>query len=345
MGLKYEPALDGLRAVAIIAVVGWHFARPTFTGGSVGVDVFFVLSGYLITSILFNEISATGTINYLEFIKRRAKRLLPGLAALLLTYAALAPLIFPKYMASFWLDISTAAFYFTNLRQAFWPTDTPLLHIWSLSVEEQFYIAWPFIIIALAKLPREKAFRILCVLWASLSLLRMLIAIRFPAYREILYYFTPLHATGLVVGSALATSSPLIKYPRWPFTAALLLTVIFFGHTESTYAFTLPFAEVTSAAIIAGPPAFLSTLPLRFLGKISYGVYLWHLPIGFFLGFQQSWPIVILASSASILAGWLSYILVERRFVHARHQGPSVQESSVRSTAVSMTGAPSDGAA
>ena len=117
--MKYEPALHGLRAVAVLAVMGFHFTPSVISGGSLGVDIFFVLSRYLITMILAAEIDLKGTLNYPAFLMRRVRRLLPALGVLLLAYALLAPLLFPQVAARRWLDVATSVFYVTNLRQTF----------------------------------------------------------------------------------------------------------------------------------------------------------------------------------------------------------------------------------
>ena len=199
----YAPALDGLRALAIFAVMGLHFAPAIVTAGSLGVDVFFVLSGYLITSILLSEIQRTGALDYKEFLARRAKRLLPALAALLLTYALLAPQLFPELAGRRWFDIATTAFYVTNLRETFWPANTPLSHTWSLAIEEQFYIFWPFAVLWLNRFSPRRAVSWLFVSWIALTLART--AWTFALTGPAPYYFTAFHGTGLMVG-AMVTS-------------------------------------------------------------------------------------------------------------------------------------------
>ncbi len=154
-GPAFRPDIDGLRAVAILLVMAYHFGIPGFGGGYVGVDVFFVLSGYLITRLLIQEIEKTGTINLLNFYLRRARRLLPALALVLFVTVVLGALIYAPLEQQHFADtaVSTAA-YISNLSFARTSTDyfgtdskiNPFLHTWSLGVEEQFYLAWPIFI-------------------------------------------------------------------------------------------------------------------------------------------------------------------------------------------------------
>jgi peptidoglycan/LPS O-acetylase OafA/YrhL len=166
----FRPDIEGLRAIAILLVVGYHAALPGFSGGYVGVDVFFVLSGYLITGLLVGEIEDTGTINLRRFYARRARRLLPALTITLLFTIIAGFVVYPPSeviesgLAS--TAVSTAAYasnlYFAKSGEDYFGPDrekNPLLHTWSLSVEEQFYLIWPVFILfafgALASFTRK----------------------------------------------------------------------------------------------------------------------------------------------------------------------------------------------
>ena len=156
--VEYRGEIDGLRAVAIASVVAYHVGIPGTPGGFVGVDIFFVISGYLITSLLFNEQRVRGSIDLLDFYARRARRLLPAFFVVLFA-STLAAVIFllplPEKMGDFARSARFAAFYASNLHFAQSsggyfdaPTELmPLLHSWSLAVEEQFYIGWPLLLI------------------------------------------------------------------------------------------------------------------------------------------------------------------------------------------------------
>jgi peptidoglycan/LPS O-acetylase OafA/YrhL len=306
--LKYEPALDGLRGFAVLAVMGFHFAMPLVPRGDLGVDVFFVLSGYLITSILVSEIAARGSIDYKVFWIRRVRRLVPALVVLLTAYAVFTPFVVPELASRIWLDIATAMFFVTNLRETFWSTNTPLSHTWTLAIEEQFYLVWPFVVTILARVSRLKAAVILCVVWAFLTAARIAWHMKFGDSAN---YFTPLHATGLILGSALALYP--IRSSAGTLALALLTALVFLGRTSVNWLVPIPVAEICTALVISNPHRLLKWAPLCFLGEISYGIYLWHLPISWVFKPTSIFGILSLFP-ASALAGWLSYVLVERRF-------------------------------
>ena len=167
----YAPELDGLRALAIFAVMGLHFAPAIVTAGSLGVDVFFVLSGYLITSILLSEIQRTGALDYKEFLARRAKRLLPGFRfALLLTYALLAPQLFAELAGAEVVRHSDHRFLRDQPARDLLARKHTSYHTWSLAIEEQFYIFWPFAVLWLNRFSPRRAVSWLFVSWIALTL-------------------------------------------------------------------------------------------------------------------------------------------------------------------------------
>lgn len=327
---RYVPALDGLRAVAILAVMGLHFAPHVITAGSLGVDIFFVLSGYLITSILLNEIETTGALDYRAFLIRRVRRLLPALGALLAIYSVAGPLLFPEVAGRRWFDIATAAFYMTNLRQTFWPANTPLSHTWSLAIEEQFYLLWPFLLLWLVRFPRERVTSWLLCSWLALTLVRTTWEVAIGGAAS--YYFTPFHATGLIVGAIVALKPPTLRVGRRAF--ALLLLLIVAGMARVTYLIPQAVAEICAALVIVDPPAVLSLPSMRFLGRISYGVYLWHIPLLWLLGDSLKArfgviPGIEAIAAISCLAGWLSYVLVERHFLRTSGNASAKRELAV----------------
>ena len=310
--LPYNPMLDGLRGIAILGVMGYHFAAATFTGGTFGVDVFFVLSGYLITSILVQEFEITGRIDYWAFLLRRIKRLFPALITLLVIYLMIAPWLFPEVADRRWFDVGTAIFYFTNLREAFWPADNPLSHTWSLAIEEQFYVLWPFLLVPIIRLGREKGMILLFTSWSLISLARFAWSHLWPN-SPLPYYFTPFHATGLIAGAWLALSRTRIRWGAIP--AGILILLLVFGRSRELFTTVAPVAELLTVAIIAGRSNFLEIAPLRHLGKVSYGIYLWHIPVLWALLYRakiESLPALVLVS---IAAGTASYFLVERWFL------------------------------
>jgi len=310
MGLRYEPRLDGLRAVAILALLGFHLFSPFVSGGSLGVDAFFVLSGYLITSILTREADQTGQIRYGAFLVRRARRLLPALAVLLVVYLVICPLYWPDQAQRRWVDAGSIALYVYNLRITFWPIHGTLKGLWSLSVEEQFYILWPFALLVLLKLRRETAVKALLVVWVTLTLARIACAQWVPGPAA--YYFTPLHATGLVLGSALALRPTQIRCGRAALTGLIVLMLL--GETARTFPYAIAMAEVLTALVIVDPPRFLAQPVLRFIGVTSYGTYLWGGVVAGVVGYGDL-PHLAAVFSLTLAAGAASYYGVERWFL------------------------------
>jgi len=308
--MKTIPALDGLRGTAILAVMSFHATLWFAQGGALGVDIFFVLSGWLITSLLIDEAARTGTIDHAAFLRRRTRRLLPALAVLLTAYVLLAPWLYPQSAERRWADAATAFLYLTNIRQTVWPADTPLSHTWSLAIEAQFYLLWPFVVPALLRIGRDKAALILLAAWLTLAAARFALAgaIGGPA----VYYASPLHATGLILGAALAFRP--IRVRRGSLALGALVAVMI---GRSWGLFVLPAAEVLTVLIVADPPRLLEWRPLRFVGRVSYGMYLWHIPLLWIMPTRT--PVQAAAFfAATIVAGWMSHTLVERRFLSAQ---------------------------
>jgi len=245
-------------------------------GGGSGVDVFFVLSGWLITGILLIEFGRAGTISYRAFLLRRARRLLPALFLMLAAYAAWALCTSGPLLPILFAATST-----TDLRECLGATHSPIGHTWSLGVEWQFYVLWPAIVALIAG--RKFAVPIMITVWGLLTLVR---SMAFAAHLHDFAYFSPLHSTGLFIGAALALgpSEPARRWVGWLGLAAILVTILVAPDGwRSPEAWLIPIAEVGAAGVILSPPRFLRWAPLVWIGTISYGLYLWHLPIWFAL--------------------------------------------------------------
>lgn len=355
--LGYQPALDGIRACAILAVLAFH-GGTKLGGGFIGVDIFFVLSGFLITTLLFQEWSDRGTIRLLGFYGRRARRLLPALfltiLAVGLIYAADDRL---NHGFSYPLQALVAIFYAGNWVIAINPSTAPLgllNHIWSLAVEEQFYILWPpILLVALRNRWSRKRLALLLVTAAAASaVLRATLWI--VGMQQGLSFRSDTRADGLLLGCALAAArgTPMLKYLNsagrlltLAAAAAIALVVLAFGPmTQGSFRFTVgyPIVVICAAIIINHVVTTnqslltrtLALFPLVWVGARSYGMYLFHLPtfavltqnrlhLGFWLTFVVRIGVVFVAAA-------ISYRFLESRFLRkSRLPGapPHVQRS------------------
>jgi peptidoglycan/LPS O-acetylase OafA/YrhL len=301
--LKYQPSLDGLRALALLPVMAFHFQRNLMTGGALGVDVFFVLSGYLITRLLIAEHQEAGKIDYPAFLIRRFRRLGPAMLVMLGCCAIAGPHFWPA-PATMVQDMAAAATYTTNFWIQAGARESPLSHTWSLSVEEQFYLLWPWLMLWLIKLPRQQAVRALVLAWAVFTLARCAMTVFLPP-NPAPYYLMPFHATGLMLGAALAFRP--LRTTGGRLALGVLVALFIGGNATGTFAYTIAVAEIATVLIIADPPALLSNPALRWLGKISYGTYLWHIPLLWLMPGAGSFNLM----GMSLLAGALSYHFVE----------------------------------
>jgi peptidoglycan/LPS O-acetylase OafA/YrhL len=184
-GMTYNPALDGVRAVAIIVVMLFHARAPTALGGYIGVDVFFVLSGYLITTLLLQELQTNHRIDLRRFYLRRLIRLAPALLVMLAIYVIVAPFVWPSIADHGW-QAFLAAIYLSDYSVAFWGTPDILSHTWSLSIEEHFYLLWPVVLaFAVRRWDRRSLVIVLGVFYVLATLFRWVCVIRgSPGHRS-----------------------------------------------------------------------------------------------------------------------------------------------------------------
>ncbi len=338
--LAYNPALDGLRGVAIVLVMLSHAHVPMFEAAFFGVDLFFVLSGYLITSLLLIELRHSGRIDFWRFYRRRFFRLMPALLLFLAVYCLVAPLLWPE-AGDWYTDALVSALYLADYGIAFFDQPNSLLHMWSLSVEEHFYLLWPLFIAWLARRRPPGAWwrpmlGLLVLAWAW----RLYWVSRGQAFYEIFFRFDT-RATGLLAGSLLAAL--VAEQPAWfrraqarlPLGLWLVLLVPLLMRLEwgdmAVMSWAMTVVElatvVTLMAVLgrSGPVFDMLDQPLLVrLGQLSYGVYLWHYPIYRALRSHLDWPAELLLGSAlSVGLAALSFVTVERWAMRRRDGPPS----------------------
>ncbi|HYH81843.1 MAG TPA: acyltransferase family protein [Longimicrobium sp.] len=353
-GTGFRPELEGVRAVAILLVVGYHARIPGFAGGYVGVDVFFVLSGYLISSLLLKERERTGTIDLAAFYARRVRRLLPALAVMLLAVSGAAALIYSPLEHRV-LSVTAAATsgYASNVYFAWKSADylgagaehNPLLHTWSLSVEEQFYLLWPVLILAIvgrhsprSAFGRRRLLTLMgCLVAASFALCLLLTDVR----QAWAFFLSPPRAWEFGAG-ALGAIAPgrtggfthaFASRPRLVEAAGVvgLLGIagagMLFGAQTRFPGMAVLVPVLGTAllipAILGSPRTALSRLlrcgPLQHIGRLSYSWYLWHWPV-LVLSAQLDDSLRLPARIALVLLSlglaWLSYHWVENPIRH-----------------------------
>lgn len=297
---RYRADIDGLRALAVIPVVLFHAGTPGFSGGFVGVDVFFVISGYLITQLILRE-QQDGAAGLLSFYERRVRRIIPALYGVLLFTLITALLLLPPYdLVKFSEGLAAASVFVSNVwfwKQAGYFTlaasSQPLLHLWSLAVEEQFYLVFPLAALAIIRFaPRLFNMVLFVVFICSLGASQFLVdRIDHPAF-----YLSHLRAWELALGALLA-GAPNTVVPRCVREIAAASGLLAIAGAVVLFDTNTPFPGLSALLPTLGATAFLygnsdgatstgrilSTQPFRSIGLISYPLYLWHWPLLVFL--------------------------------------------------------------
>ncbi len=298
MSIQYRKDIDGLRALAVIPVVLFHSGFPFFEGGYVGVDIFFVISGFLITSILMRQLNQ-GAFSIANFYERRIKRIFPALFTVLLVSSIVAIwLMLPGEFKQFKQSMVSALFFFSNYFFMFDvgyfadPAETkPLLHMWSLAVEEQFYVLFPVYLFLAFKYFRKY----LGIVTLLLFLLSFIYSVVLVEYRPgDAFYSTPVRAWELMIGSLLAIypNRSLLAHKNVANALSLsgllliIYAVVFFDKTTPFPGYMAMIPVMGSALILFAAHhqgnyvgRLLSTPVFRFFGLISYSLYLWHWPV------------------------------------------------------------------
>jgi peptidoglycan/LPS O-acetylase OafA/YrhL len=309
-----RPELDGLRGVAIILVVGSHAQVPGFGSGAVaGVTLFFVLSGYLITSLLVAERDRMGRIDLRAFYMRRALRLLPALYAVTIVVVV-------GYLLGLWPNVEATAagvigmlLYVGNWTTAAGLSSGVLGHTWSLSVEEQFYILWPLALIAGLRHADRRTVAIVALAVAVAVLpWRLYVATSTAGYRTFLG--TDTNADALLLGCAIAILRPRLSKLSGLAGIAGLIVVSELWRSSADTVPLFSLAAVTSTVAVAACPMFLSWGPLAYVGKISYGLYLWHYLL---MWSGIPWPIVVIGS---VVVASLSHRFLEQPFMNLKER-------------------------
>ncbi|RWB84929.1 MAG: acyltransferase [Mesorhizobium sp.] len=352
----FRPDIEGLRALAVAGVVAFHFGLTGLPGGFAGVDIFFVISGYLITRHLVAEMSSTGRLDLLRFYARRARRLLPAALFVILATLAFGVIVLsPEEQALYSKGAMFASAYMINLWLIRWSFDyfandaasNPFIHYWSLSVEEQFYLAWPALLMLAAWLKPGRRAIVLAIGIAGLvsfAVCAWLTTVSQPWA----FYFSPLRAWEFAAGglASLAPAWLLAKRPRLGLGFGLAgLAMIAFAYL--TFSEDSPFPGFLALVPVAGTVllllagaagvgngissrnserktaghfsrncvnAFLALPPLQWVGRLSYSLYLWHWPVIVYAGMlttELSVPQRLICLGLTLALSVLTYHLIE----------------------------------
>jgi peptidoglycan/LPS O-acetylase OafA/YrhL len=354
---RFRPDIEGLRAVAVLIVVLYHLGVPGFAGGYVGVDVFFVLSGFLITGLLVSELESTGSIALTRFFTRRLRRLLPASTVVLVATLGLAWVLLPPLeLTELRPQALVTAGYLANVQLALSGTDylqahtapSALQHYWSLAVEEQFYLLWPLLLLGVTRAAHRRGrsiVRPLLITTSTVTALSLALSVAMtpssPAYA---YFLLPTRAWEMAAGGILAlvlrqVPGPGRRLSAWSGAAGLaaiaLATLTYSGATVFPgWTAILPvfgtLLLLYSGSHTGALQRWLSVRSMMAIGRRSYAIYLWHWPLFVFTDAVpegQATPVVRIGVLAfTFVLAWLTFRLVENpvRHHHAFSRRPSV---------------------
>src|SRR6202171_1672665 len=325
---RYRPDIDGLRDIALMLVVNFHAFPEAMPGGFIGVDIFFVISGFLITGILLRELDQR-RFSLLTFYNRRIRRIFPALIVVLCATLVLGWLwMLPAAYAQLSTDVFASAAFFSNiallLQSGYFDIESgkkPLLHLWSLGIEEQFYLFWPLILMLVARM------RLSILVAASvIGVASFVLNVALIGPNPVATFYLPFtRAWELLAGAVLACSWNQVRQAGAPSnlraSLGILLIAIAAGVLDTKSAFPGWWAilPVAGAALLLSAPAawfcrtLLASRPLVWIGLISYPLYLWHWPLLVFFGIIKFGPLTLvereLILGLSALLAWLTYWL------------------------------------
>lgn len=366
----FRPDIEGLRSLAVLLVLAYHGQFGIVEGGFIGVDVFFVLSGFLITSLLLRELATTGTVSLSNFWARRARRLLPASGlVIVVTLIAGRFMLDGLSQGELGRDAIAASLFVANIR--FWNVGTdylsqglresPLLHFWSLAVEEQFYLVWPgllMLLVRFARLSRQALAAVIGVMWVVSFIACVKLTQDSQPWA---FFMLPARAWELLTGAALALAGgQVLRSNRhlagllgWVGVAMIGVVSVTFSITTSFPGYVALLPVVATALVINagmqpnGPAMILKTKPLQWIGARSYAIYLWHFPMLVLAaakwgtsGKIDSLPvgtrIALLAGSFGLAA--LSFRFVENPIRHSRPLGAMPLRSLVMGAWIALIG-------
>lgn len=341
-----RPEIQGLRALAVLLVVGYHLWPGQLQGGYVGVDVFFVISGFLMTSHIWRS-TESGSFRFAEFYARRVRRLLPASLVVLGVVGVITLLLVPQTLwASYGRQILASTFYVQNWQLSLDAVDysaaaasaTPVQHFWSLSVEEQYYLFWPILLVVIASTVRlrptlrRRALSILLLVTLVLSLTVSIVWTRWD--QSTAYFVTPTRVWEFAAGGLIVVLPALnLVWARvaasWLGLLAILASAIFFTANTSFPGWIAAIPVIATALVVwsgnpispLSPSLWYRWRPIQFIGDISYSLYLWHWPLIVlapivFVGVGYKVPFIwkLAIFVASLFVAWLSKRFIEDRF-------------------------------